>query len=303
MGEWAQKEDGMYEKGKLILVTGATGNQGGAVARRLHSDGWRVRALTRDPSKPEARKLSEMGIEVIKGDLGDRSSIDKAVKDVYGVFAVLTPFTDKGLDGEIKQGKDLADAAKAAGVSHFVYSSVGAADRKTGIPHFESKYEIERHISSLGLPSTILRPVFLYYNFNTDMLRSRIMEGTLSMAMKPDKPLQMLAVEDLAAFVSKVLDNPGEYIGKTVDLAGDELTMPQAAEVFGRVLGRPVKFVEMPIDQVKSFSEDFAKMFSWFNEHGYDIDIKALRRLHPEMLTLEQWLRKSGWGKAGLKAA
>jgi uncharacterized protein YbjT (DUF2867 family) len=293
----------MYEKGKVILVTGATGNQGGAVAGRLHNEGWRVRALIRDPGKPEARKLAETGIEVVKGDLDDRASIDKVIKDVYGVFAVLTPFTDKGLEGEIKQGKDLADAAKAARVSHYVYSSVGGADKKTGIPHFESKYEIEKHISSLGLPSTVFRPVFFYYNFNSDMLRQSILGGTLSMAIKPDKPLQMLAVEDLAVFVAKAFDNPGEYIGKTVELAGEELTMPQAAESFGKVLGKPVKYVEMPIEQVRSYSEDFARMFEWFNKHGYDVDIKSLRELHPEMLTLEQWLRKTGWHKAAAKAA
>ena len=292
----------MYEKG-IILVTGATGNQGGAVARMLHDEGWRVRALVRETGKPEARKLSETGIDVVKGDLNDRSSIDKAIKGVYGVFAVLTPFTDKGLEGEIRQGKDLADAAKAANVSHYIYSSVGGADRKTGIPHFESKYEIEQHIRLIGLPATILRPVFFYYNFNSDMMRSTIMSGTLSMAIKPDRSLQMLAVEDLAVFAKMAFDNPDEYIGKTVELAGEELTMLQAAESFGKVLGRPVKYAEMPIEQVKSCNEDFARMFEWFNEYGYNVDIKALREIHPEMLTLEQWLRRTGWHKAAAKAA
>lgn len=288
-------------KGKIILVTGATGNQGGAVAYSLLSSGWTVRALIRDPSKPAALVLAEKGVQVVKGDLDDRVSVDQALKGVYGVFSVQA-FMEQGTAGEIRQGKTLADSAKAAGIEHFVYSSVAGAERNTDIPHFESKWEIEQHIRTLKLPATIFRPVFFMHNFNSPLfnLRQSILGGTLSLAIRPDKSLQMLASEDLGVFVTMAFEKPNDFIGKAIELAGDEMTMPQAAKVFSRVMGRPVRFVEMAIEQVRNFSEDLALMFQWFNEKGFQADIPALRALHPQLMTLETWLRKTGWSKARL---
>lgn len=286
-------------KGKIVLVTGATGNQGGAVARSLLASGWSLRALTRDPSKPAALALAEKGVQVVKGDLDDRASVVQALKGVYGVFSVQT-FMEQGTAGEIRQGKALADITKAAGIEHFVYSSVAGAERNTGIPHFESKWEIEQYIRTLKLPATIFRPVFFMYNFNLPLfnLRQSLLGGTLSLAIRPDKSLQMLAAEDLGAFVTMAFEKPNDFIGKAIELAGDEMTMPQAVEVFSRVMGRPVRFVEMTIEQVRSFSEDLALMFKWINEKGFQADIPALRALHSQLMTLETWLRKTGWGKA-----
>lgn len=285
-------------KGKTILVTGATGNQGGAVACSLVASDWTVRALIRDPSKPLALALAEKGVHVVKGDLDDRASVDQALKGVCGVFSVQA-FIEQGTAGEVRQGKALADVAKAARIEHFVYSSVAGAERNTGIPHFESKWEIEQYIRALKLPATIFRPVFFMYNFNSPLfnLRQSILGGTLSLAIRPDKSLQMLAAEDLGAFVTMAFKKPEDFTGKAIELAGDEMTMPQAAEVFSRGIGRPVRFVEMPIEQVRSFSEDLALMFQWINENGFQGDIPALRRLHPKLMTLEAWLRKTGWGK------
>ena len=144
---------------RLILVCGATGSQGGAVARRLLDRGFRVRALTRDPQKPEAQALADGGAEVVQGDMDDRSSVEEVLEDTYGVLSVQN-FWETGYDREVQQGETVADAANAAGVEHFVYSSVGSAHRRTGIPHFESKREVEEHVRELGLPYTILRPVF-----------------------------------------------------------------------------------------------------------------------------------------------
>ena len=287
---------------KLILVTGATGHQGGAVARRLIGEGWRVRALTRDLGRPAARALSTLEAEVVKGDLDDPSSIENALKGVYGVFAVLTPF-EEGMDAEIRQGKMLADAAKKAGVKHYVYSSVVSADRNTGIPHFETKKVIEDHIRAIGLPATILRPVWFFFNFSWPIFKDSIMSGTLNIAVKPGMPLQMIAVEDFAGFVADAFANPDTYLGKTMELAGDELTMEQTAEVLGRVIGRKVRYVHVPVEEVEKYSHDMATMYKWFNEVGYCVDIGALRKLRPGMLNLESWLRKSGWEKAAPKAA
>jgi uncharacterized protein YbjT (DUF2867 family) len=291
----------MTEQKATILVTGATGHQGGAVARYLLTSGWRVRALTRDTQKPSAQALAGLGAELFQGDLDDRSSLERALKGVYGVFSVQN-FWETGFAREIQQGKALADAAKAAGVKHFVYSSVGGAERNTGIPHFDSKWEIEQHVRALGLPATIIRPVFYMDNFESPNFRPAILQGTLTLAMRPDRTLQMIAVDDIGGFAALAFDKPREFLGRAFELAGDELTLPQAAEAFSRALGRPVRFVEQPIEQVRSFSKEFAVMLEWFNEKGYAADIPALRALYAPLLGFEAWLRKTGWAQRSAKA-
>jgi uncharacterized protein YbjT (DUF2867 family) len=283
----------------IILVLGATGNQGGAVASELVSTGWRVRALVRNPDKPFARSLAWKGIELVKGDLNDRATVEDALKGVHGVFCNLT-WREGGVEAEIRQGKIVVDACRKAGIGHVVYSSVGGAERKTGIPHFDSKWQIEEYLRNSGLTATVLRPVYLMINFNApDTRESVVRNGTLSMALKPDRTLQMLAVEDLAAFVSMAFDNPGEYAGKAIELAGDELTMPQVASVFSKWLGRPVRYVELPIEKIRSANKEAAIMFEWFNKEGYQADIKSLRALRPGLLTLESWLAiGTSWSKA-----
>src|SRR5436305_2172481 len=154
----------MAHSEKTILVFGATGQQGGAVASHLLKDGWKVRALVRNLGSEKAQALGQQGIELVQGDLNQPSSLQEAMKGVYGVFSVQTFMADGGTLAETRQGKAVADAAQEAGVRHLVYSSVGGAERKTGVAHFESKWQIEEHIRTLGLPATILRPVFFMSN-------------------------------------------------------------------------------------------------------------------------------------------
>src|SRR5918998_731550 len=168
--------EGGRNGGRLVLVSGATGQQGGAVARSLLERGIGVRALTRDPEKPEARELVELGAEVASGDLEDRSSIERVLDGVHGVFSVQQVW-ETGFEGEIRQGVLLADAAKEAGVEHYVYSSVGSAHRETGIPHFESKWEVEEHVRASGVPYTVLRPVFFMQNW--EFMREPILGGAI----------------------------------------------------------------------------------------------------------------------------
>lgn len=164
------------EDGRLVLVSGATGQQGGAVARSLLGRGFAVRALTRDTDKEAAKELADLGAEVVKGDLEDRPSVERALDGVRGVFSV-QQFFEAGYEGEVRQGVQLADRAKAAGVEHYVYSSVGSAHRETGIPHFESKWEVEEHVRASGVPYTVLRPVFFMQNW--EWSREPILGGTL----------------------------------------------------------------------------------------------------------------------------
>jgi uncharacterized protein YbjT (DUF2867 family) len=288
----------MDRSSNIILVTGATGQQGGSTARHLLTNGWRVRALTRDPNKGAAQALAQMGAEVVRGDNEDRAALDAALKDVYGVFSVQNNWLPNvGIDGEVRQGKLIADAAKAADVQHFVYTSVGGAERNTGIPHFESKWQIEQYIHALGLRATVLRPVAFMENYNWS--RPAILSGTLaSIGLRPDKAQQMIAIDDIGALAALAFERPQEFIGRAIEIAGDELTEPQIAETFSRVIGRPIQLGQMPFDPNQQPDPEYLKMFQWFNDEGYQADIPALRRLYPPLKTLETWLRQTGWENA-----
>lgn len=280
---------------KIILVTGATGQQGGTVARHLLQDGWQVRLLVRDPNKDAAKALASKGAELVKGDLYDRASVDAALKNVYGVFSVQNYWLkDVGFDGEIKQGVLLADAAKAAGVQHFVYSSVGAAHRGMGQMHFESKWRIEQHIQKLGLPYTILRPVAFMDNYNWS--RPQISNGTFqSWGLPPTKTLQIVAAEDIGAFVAHIFSRRDEFLGKTIEFAGDELTESQMAETFSRVIGRPVQVVVPQMPQGQAVPPERLAMFQFFGGKGYDADIAAIRKIYPGLRKFEAYLIETGW--------
>ena len=280
---------------KLIAVTGATGQQGGAVARKLLADGWQVRALTRDINKPAAQELKALGAELVAGDMDNRADLDAAFKGVYGVFSVQNFWLPNlGFEGEIKQGKSVADAAKAAGVQHLVYSSVGSAYRGMGQKHFESKWLIEQYIHTLGVPYTILRPVAFMDNYNWS--RAYILSGTFSgNGTRPDKATQIIAVEDIGAFAALAFANLKDYQGRTIELAGDELTEPQVAEMFSKVIGRPVTLTAPTGGWGNASEEEMKAAYDFFNGAGYDADIAALRQLHPGLLNFEQYLRKNGW--------
>jgi uncharacterized protein YbjT (DUF2867 family) len=283
---------------KIIAVTGATGQQGGAVARKLLADGWKVRALTRDVNKPAAQELASLGAEVVAGDMEDRAQLEAAFKGTYGVFSVQNFWLPNvGFEGEIRQGKNVADAAKAAGVEHLVYSSVGAAHRGLGQKHFESKWIIEQYIHSLELPYTILRPAAFFENFNWE--RAFILNGTFNaIGLRPEKERQLITVEDVAVFVASAFADPEQYFGKTIELAGDALTETQIADTFAKVIGRPVKLAMPTGGGGRRSEEEMKAMFNFFNGEAYDADIPALRKLHPGLLTLEGYLRKNGWENA-----
>lgn len=285
---------------RLILVTGATGNQGGAVARNLLDRGFRVRGLTRNPQKPEAQTLSGQGAEVVQGDMEDRSAMEQALEGAYGIFSVQN-FWETGYDREVQQGKTVADAAKAVGVEHFVYSSVGSTYRDTGIPHFDSKWEVENYARASDLPYTILRPVFFMQNW--EGMREMVLGGTLAQPLDPDKPFQQVAVEDVGAFAAIAFEHPDEWIGREVDLAGDEQTMPEIAKTFGRVIGREVEYYQVPWDQFEEqMGEEYAVMYRWFNDVGYEANIAALQQENLELTTFEQYLRGHDWEGAELPA-
>jgi uncharacterized protein YbjT (DUF2867 family) len=269
------------------------------VIRRLLPSGWKLRALTRNPRSTAAQELARNGIEVVEGDLESPASLERAARGVYGVFSV-QDFWSVGAKREVLQGKNLADAAKKAAVKHFMYSSVGGAERNSGIDHWDSKWEIEKHIRQLGLPATVLRPAAFMENYYIDQVEIGILKGKLMDPIRADKPYQTIATDDIGGFAALAFERPKEFIGVELEIAGSELTNPQAAEVFSRVLGKPVKFKKLPMLLVRLFlGKEYYQMFRWFNEAGFKADIPELRRRYPEvrLQTLEEWLRNEGWHK------
>ncbi len=284
---------------RTIVVTGATGKQGGAVARELVRRGFRVLAITRDPSKPAELALGKLGMEVLRGDLDDPESLRFPLESAYGVYSVQN-FWETGYEREVKQGIALAELAKDVGVEHFVYSSVASAQRETGLSHFESKWKIEEHIRELDLPYTIFRPVYFMDNWENPALREMILGGTLALPLDPDRELQQVSVLDVGAFVGMAFVDREDWLGRELDIAGDEPSMTKTAETFSKVIGRPVSYVQLPWEKYRELAgEEYTEMFRWFELEGYDADIEVLRELYPGLTTLEQYLSAHGWQGAG----
>jgi uncharacterized protein YbjT (DUF2867 family) len=294
----------MAAESDLILVAGATGKQGGAVVQRLRAAGYALRALTRDPQSERARRLHGEGVELVRGDLTDRASLDEALAGVTRVFAMATPFNEGGgLDDEVAQGKTLGEAAKAAGVSHYVYSSAGAAERGTGIPHFESKWLIEQHLRALDLPLTVFRPAWFFENLGMYALQPQGDGYIVPMPLSPERTLQGVAVRDLAAFVALAFADPQAWRGRALELAGDELTGPQYARAVAARIGKPVSYVQIPWEAVRGRSEDLYRMYDYFERVGFQADIPALRALDPQLHSFEGWLADGGLRVAAGQAA
>lgn len=277
----------------VILVAGATGNQGGAVVDALASEPrrWHVRALTRSPQGKKAKALAARGVEVFGGDLADASSLKPALDGAYGAFSVQNSMA-AGLAKEKLQGVNFADVALAAGVKHLVYASVGGADRDSGVPHFETKYHIERHIESIGLPATVLRPVSFMEGFGAPGIQRAIGLGIFGSVLPPAKPMQMVAVRDIGIFARLAWEDPERYLGSALELAGDELTIPDIVATIKRVTGKRFVFrIPAPAAMTRGMG-DAGKMITWISEDGYQANISALRARYPDMLTFEAWLRQ-----------
>jgi uncharacterized protein YbjT (DUF2867 family) len=285
-----------------VLVIGATGQQGGATAQQLLDRGRRVNALVRDPDSAGAGALRAAGAGLVTGDLDDPASLRAAMEGVSGVFLVLTMMvgpriSPEGVAAEERRGKAVADLALESGVEHLVYSSLNGADARSGIPYYDSKARIEEHIRALGIPATILRPVSFMDNFAT-YNRPALGSGELvvSLAVRADLPMQLIAVRDIGAFAAIAFEQPGQFVGRTVEIAGDVLTPPQIAEAFGRVCGLSARFRQTPIEQIRAFDQQLSQMFTFFNEHPAEpADLSALRAQHPGLMSLETWLRLTGW--------
>jgi len=279
--------------GKTILVVGATGHQGGAVVEALLRTDFSVRALVRNMGSDEAQALRKRGVEMVLADLDDYGSLIHSMDGTYGVFSMLN-FMDAGVQKEEERGKRVADAAKEAAVQHFIYSSVGGAERNTGIPHFESKWHVEQHIRMLELPFSVVRPTTFMTNLMESPANMRF--GMFSrMRGENMKPLQMIAVQDIGKWVAHMFLNHERFLGKAVEIAGDEVDFTKMMTAYQKVYGKTPMDLQPPPQPAPAapstfVSGDFEKMINWINTYGYKADLEMNRREIPDLLTYEQFI-------------
>jgi uncharacterized protein YbjT (DUF2867 family) len=276
---------------KPIAVVGATGLQGGATVRALLGANAPVRALARRTDSERARALSELGADLVAADLDDPDGLRAAFTGVDGIFAMTTPGYELRVDLEVTHGHAIADAAAAASVPHVVYSSVGGAERHTGIPHFDSKRDIEEYLVARGLSTTFVRPVFFMDNF-AQFITPTMEDGTLlvRLPLPAGIPLQMITAEDVGAVAAAAALDPDRVAGGSIEIAGDELTGEQIAEAYQHRSDVPARYEPLPIE-VLGGDADQRAMFEWLaHRPAWQADFAATRALAPRTKTFEQWL-------------
>lgn len=278
----------MSSNDKIILVMGASGNQGNSVARHLLSNGWSVRAMTRNTDQEAIKVLESLGADIVQGDMDDKDSLIAAMDNVYGVYSVQA-FDPENKDKEIEQGKRVADVAKQLDIKHFVYASAAGAERYQEADNFATKWEVEKYIRDLDLPFTILRHTFFMDNFK-GFAKGEGNQIVLQGFMNPDKKLQMVSVQDIGAFATVVLEQPEKFIGEAIELAGDEITLSEISSILSEAFEVPCE-----IQDNREKFQKMMKMFEWFDKEGYHANIDQLRDFHPQMLHFTDWLEQSNW--------
>jgi uncharacterized protein YbjT (DUF2867 family) len=270
-----------------VLVLGATGTQGGAVARALLDSGRAVHALVRDAVSDRARSLADHGARLVEGDLHDRRSLAHAFGDVATAYAITTPF-ELGAEDEERQGEAILAAAVEARLPWLILASVAGAGR-AAVPHFQSKARVEARLRASDLSWTVMAPSYFYEN----VLGSRpaIQQGRLPIALSPDRPLHQVALADLGATVQAVLARRDEHLGRRIEIAGDAPTPAQMAHAIG------VQYEQLALSEVRERSPDLAAMYGFLEREGYGIDVAALRARYPEVdwMSFGDWARTIDW--------
>jgi uncharacterized protein YbjT (DUF2867 family) len=282
-----------YSGQKMIVVTGATGLQGGAVTRHLLKEGWRVRALTRNAASKQALALVATRAEVVQGDMGDLASLRSAFEGAYGVYSVQNPFIS-GPEAEVTQGKNVAEVAKESGVEHLVYGSAGTGRKGTGVPSWETKLQVEDHLKRLALPLTIVRPMALMELMTHKKFFPAI--GTwqvMPALMGQSRALPWLCTDDLGAIVAKVFADPQRFVGQELVLASDVQSLEQCRAIYREVLGKSPPSWPMPSWLFKRFGfvgQDLTAMWGWLRTGTVALDPGPTLALHPQALTVRSWL-------------
>ena len=272
---------------RRILVTGATGRFGG-VADLLLQRGHAVRATTRNPAHPAAARLAARGAEIVRADFEDTASLAAAARGVDAVFATGTAHR-AGPAGEERHGKNLADAlARAPGRVHFVFVSGAGADRRTGVPVLDAKRAVERHIRTLGLPATVIAPVYLMENLLNPWNLAALRAGVLPSPVPPAQPLQQVATHDIVALSVLALEHPGTFTGARIEVASGAPAATEAAAALSRLLGRRFTARQLPGNDLPP---GLAALFTWLQREPLPVDLGALHGRFPEIA----WHDFAGW--------
>lgn len=283
------------DEGRTIVVTGATGLQGSAVTRHLLANGWHVRALTRTPKSEKAQTLSALGAEVVQGDMAEPGSLVPIFEGAHGVFSVQNPVIS-GLEGEISQGKHVAEVAEHVGVQHLIYSSAGTGVKGTGIPSWESKLVIEEHMKSLGLPLTILRPMaFMELMTEKKFFPAVSTWHIMPTLMGSSRAVVWLSVDDLGVIVARAFAEPDHFIGKELQLASDVQSIDECRRLYREVVGKNPSRVPMPVWMFERYGfvgKDLSIMWRWLRTANIDVDTDTTRTVHPDALNVQAWLVK-----------
>jgi uncharacterized protein YbjT (DUF2867 family) len=277
-----------------FFVTGASGNQGSATARYIAENGFRVKALARDPASRAAEKLKHQNIEVVQGDLNEPLSYKSHLKDIEGAFALF--ISTKGVKKEIWQGKTFIDSAKEMNVPFILYTSVIGADSGSGIPHWESKNEIERYLKDSGISYTIIRPSYFYQNFLFAEVHKRIVKGKLVTPVKKDKLFQLISTEDVGRIAAHILVNKEKYNHRTIPIAADEMDMQTAAKTFSEVLEKPVSYSQLPGLLTRIFmGADLHTMFTYMNNNDmlFVKNMQELKTEYPFLSSFKEWVARN----------
>ena len=279
-----------------IAVAGATGKQGGAVAHRLLARGHKVRALTRNPDKPAAQALAAQGAAIVRADLEDRTSLDRALAGAGALFSV-QDFLEAGVEAELRQGLNLVEAAAASGIGHIVYSGASTMDRNTGVPHLESKWQVETRVRALDKPWTVFRPAAFMDNWEWD--RQTILEtGIVRYPIRPDTLYRQVAVADIAAMVVTAFEHPDVWTGQIMPLAGDVSSMEEITATLSRITGQTLRYEQMSWEQcVAEQGEELMLMYRYFDRFGMDGAPAYMRRFNPDAMAFETYLQRAGWGE------
>jgi uncharacterized protein YbjT (DUF2867 family) len=281
-------------EGRVIVVTGATGLQGGAVSRHLLQDGWSVRALTRDPRSAAAQALAAQGAVVVQGDMEDVASLRSAFAGAAGVYSVQNPYLG-GPEREVLQGKNVANVAQELGVPHLVYASAGTGQPDTGVPSWETKRQVEAHLQALGLPHTVLRPMaFMELMTHKKFFPAASTWHLMPALMGATRPVGWVCTDDLGAMAAQAFADPDRFIGQALSLVSDVQTLDQCRALYRAVVGKNPRVLPLPgwvFGRFGFVGRDLTTMWQWLRTATFDLDPTLTRALLPQAHTVHDWLR------------
>jgi uncharacterized protein YbjT (DUF2867 family) len=306
---------------KIIVVFGATGAQGGGLVRAILNDAnseFAVRAVTRDPNSDKAKELAKLGAEIFQGDIDDATSDRRALEGAYGAYFVTFFWAHYSAEKETAEANRYAQAAKAAGLKHVIWSTLEDVreyvplddDRmptlqgKYKVPHFDGKGEADKFFTQAGVPTTFLRASFYWDNFiyfGSGPKKGE--DGKLYLTLPiGDAPMAGIAAEDIGKCAYGIFKKGQELVGKTVGIAGEQLTGNQMADALSKSLGQKVVYNKIPASVFRSFgfpgADDLGNMFQFYDEFADELntirDVETSRKLNPELQSFGQWLEKNG---------